>query len=319
MPFCQSDRGKRMERIIQFREFCPRRHQANFPDYWFFLLFTILCVLFLASCSSAQIQKSPAKGIYHIVKKGETAYSIARLYSISLQELKLTNNINDLFIIQEGETLFIPGAVQALEPVLEHKTSSSLETKSGTEPEPDRKTGSEKTTFVKPSDQVPTGKKTQQKLPQKPDIHSHEKKGPEMETKPVPSEKPQPLKTEKGLFTWPVKGKVQTHFGLQPNKTYYNWIKISCTEGTKIKAAAGGTVIFSATLKDFGETIIIRHAHELATVYTHLGKRNVKADQTVKKGTSIALAGKKDDSGEVFINFEIRHKGKARNPLTYLP
>jgi lipoprotein NlpD len=124
---------------------------------------------------------------------------------------------------------------------------------------------------------------------------------------------------EKGRFAWPVRGTVKTRFGIQPNKTYHNWIKITCPAGTRVKAAASGTVIFSANLKDFGETVIIRHANDFATVYTHLRKRSVRAYQDVGKGQTIGHAGRTDEAGETYFNFEIRIKGKARNPLFYLP
>jgi lipoprotein NlpD len=89
--------------------------------------------------------------------------------------------------------------------------------------------------------------------------------------------------------------------------------------GTPVKAAASGTVIFSSALKDYGETIIIRHEKEFATVYTHLKKRHVKIDQNVKKGEIIALVGQKDKTGNAYLNFEIRLRGKARNPMFFLP
>jgi Membrane proteins related to metalloendopeptidases len=112
---------------------------------------------------------------------------------------------------------------------------------------------------------------------------------------------------------------VKTRFGIQPNKTYHNWIKIVSVAGTPVKAAASGTVIFSSALKDYGETIIIRHEKEFATVYTHLNQRYVKIDQNVKKGETIASVGQKDKAGNAYINFEIRLRGKARNPLFFLP
>jgi lipoprotein NlpD len=112
---------------------------------------------------------------------------------------------------------------------------------------------------------------------------------------------------------------VKENFGIQPNKTYNNWIKIVSTTGTKVKAAAAGTVIFSSKLKNYGETVIIRHKDNYATVYTHLKKRYVRIDQSVKKGEAIALLGEKDDAGLTYINFEIRLQGKARNPLLFLP
>jgi lipoprotein NlpD len=150
-----------------------------------------------------------------------------------------------------------------------------------------------------------------------------EKKYPDKKTelksttkKTVENEK---IKPDKNRFIWPVRGTVKTVFGIQPNKTYNNWIKIISKPGIKVKAAANGTVIFSSYLKNYGETIIIRHKDNYATVYTHLKKRYVKIDKDVKKGETIALLGEKDETGATYMNFEVRFKGKARNPMLFLP
>ena len=42
---------------------------------------------------------------------------------------------------------------------------------------------------------------------------------------------------EKGKLVWPVRGKVKTSFGVQPNKTFHNWIRISCAEGEAVRSA----------------------------------------------------------------------------------
>jgi lipoprotein NlpD len=127
------------------------------------------------------------------------------------------------------------------------------------------------------------------------------------------------IRIEKRKFIWPVRGSVKTRFGIQPNKTYHNWIKIVSTAGTQVRAAASGAVIFSSRLKNFGETVIIRHEDNFSTVYTHLKKRYVRTDQNVKKGEAIALVGEKDGAGTAYINFEIRLQGNPRNPLFFLP
>jgi lipoprotein NlpD len=144
------------------------------------------------------------------------------------------------------------------------------------------------------------------------------KTGRKTKEKPVVEEKEE-IQFERKRFIWPVRGSVKTRFGIQPNKTYHNWVKIASVAGTQVKAAASGIVIFSSQLKDYGETIIIRHEENYATVYTHLKKRYVKNDQTVKKGESIALVGEKDEAGDAYMNFEVRLRGKARNPLFFLP
>ena len=127
------------------------------------------------------------------------------------------------------------------------------------------------------------------------------------------------IKFDKDRFIWPVKGKIRAKFGIQPNGMYYNGITIAAKEGAPVIAAASGTVIFSAPLRDYGETIIIKHEDNYATVYTHLNSRMVKVDDPVKKGSRIAILGKSQKKGEVLLSFEIRYKNKARNPLFFLP
>jgi lipoprotein NlpD len=85
-------------------------------------------------------------------------------------------------------------------------------------------------------------------------------------------------------------------------------------------AAAAGKVIYSMMLARFGNTIIIEHADDYKTVYYDLGKRLVETPQQVKKGDPIAtIGGNKASKNEAFINFEIRHKNRPRNPLFFLP
>ena len=132
-------------------------------------------------------------------------------------------------------------------------------------------------------------------------------------------EKAEEIQFDKDRFIWPVKGKVVSRFGIQPNKMNFNGIRIAATEEAAVQAAAGGTVIFSAPLKEYGETIIIKHEDNYATVYTHLGTRTVRGDARVKKGDRIAFLGKAGERVESYLYFEIRHKNKARNPLFFFP
>jgi lipoprotein NlpD len=97
---------------------------------------------------------------------------------------------------------------------------------------------------------------------------------------------------------------------------FYNGISVGVSKETTIVAAAEGYVIFSATLKDYGETVIIRHDAQYATVYTHLTKSFVKPDQKIKQGDPIALVS--PSQGSSSFAFEIRHKNKAQDPIPLL-
>ncbi len=316
---------------------------------WHKILVCFFCILFFLqltiSCSGSQVQKPQAVGVYHRVKKGETAWSIARAYNIKLQDLAEINNIEDPALVKEDTIIFIPDAKQVIDDVMTHAKSMDaqvnptaaadtadnakkpVENKSskeeikanGVQPVMDKKTvlppvATEKQPPKKvlpaeesvPKEAIPVPKGNDEKNDNKSKVK-------------LPSAEKEIIQRESGRFIWPVRGNVKTRFGIQPNKTYHNWIKIVSVAGTPVKAADSGTVIFSSALKNYGETIIIRHEKEFATVYTHLKKRYVKIDQNVKIGETIASVGQKDEAGNAYINFEIRLHGKARNPLFFLP
>ena len=307
---------------------------------WYKLLVCFLCILFfmqlIISCSGSQVQKTQAKGIYHRVKKGETVWSIARAYNIKLQDLAEINNIEDSALVKEDTIIFIPDAKQVIDDVMTHAKSMDAQVSAPTladtpdnekkvtglqQPSPDKKTMPPPVTMEK---QPPTKVLPREESVPKEVIPAQKGTDGKIESRPkakLPVEEKEKIQREEGRFIWPVRGSVKTRFGIQPNKTNHNnsWIKIVSIAGTPVKAAASGTVIFSSALPTFGETIIIRHEKEFTTVYTHLKKRYVKIDQNVKKGETIALVGQKDEAGNAYINFEIRSRGKARNPLFFLP
>ena len=145
-------------------------------------------------------------------------------------------------------------------------------------------------------------------------------RGPEQKAAPdVSKGEPELLRFDRKRFIWPVRGRVISRFGIQPNGMYYNGITLSVREGQPVAAAADGTVIYSGTLKDYGETVIIKHEDHYATVYTHLGQRKVKTTDRLKKGDQIGMPGPAEKKGNAQLNFEIRYKNKARNPMFFLP
>jgi len=260
-------------------------------------------------------------GVYHIVKKNETVWSISRAYGVTVEELAKANDIIDIHSIRENNVLFIPSACQVIDDTADMGNVAHETRFSGDQPVrgavqtviPDgnvkaEKSGEKKKGIKKDAEDSPAKEMQNQN-------HTDKKTVPPYRA-PEPDKK---ISTGGNLFIWPVRGDVKAHFGVQRNKTFNNWIKIASVAGRKIKAAESGTVIFSSHLKNYGETIIIRHKGNFATVYTHLQKRLVKIDRNVKKGEAIAVTGEKDDNGDVYMNFEIRFKGKAQNPLLFLP
>ncbi|HOD34372.1 MAG TPA: peptidoglycan DD-metalloendopeptidase family protein [Syntrophales bacterium] len=144
---------------------------------------------------------------------------------------------------------------------------------------------------------------------------------PEGASKKAPVEQtPGKIDLPRGRFMWPVKGKVTSKFGIQSTGMKNNGIRITAKEGSPVVASAGGTVIYSAPLKYYGDTVLLRHDDNYVTVYTNLKDRVVKKDDRVKKGEKLALLAKPGDGSEnAYLYFEIRQHNKARNPMFFLP
>lgn len=316
-------------------------HRINMA--WRLIITTCLIANLLCSCTVFHMK---TKGVYHRVKNGETLWSIAKAYDIKIQELAEANNITDPNLIGSDSVLFIPDADQVIDDVM----SSVSEIKPPVKPaQPLQREG--KSPLIKPGKEEPPGNKVQLKPdtlpirdasggkagvsfkpePKSTVVNSKEAASvvavivpPKQETgkkveQKINGTESDKIKFDKERFIWPVKGKVRAKFGIQPNGMYYNGITIAAKEKAPVVAAAGGIVIFSAPLRDYGETIIIKHEDNYATVYTNLNNRIVNVDDPVKKGSRIAFLGKPQKKGEVLLNFEIRYKNKARNPLFFLP
>jgi lipoprotein NlpD len=309
----------------------PRSHIRK----WIILL--IVGSLFPA-CSGQPIKSVKtfqAKGIYHRVKSGETLYLIARAYNVNVQELAEANNIEDPSRIEADSVIFVPDARQVIDDIMASMTNSD---QFPLKP-PVR------AAVMQPRAETLPGMSTIRIRPGKvvdhlPESHREEKKdaaGPEKETparlvgqvsepaaKPIVAHEP-PASTpsiqfDRKRFVWPVKGRVVSRFGIQPNGMYHNGITISAGEGVPVIAAASGTVILSGSLPGYGETIIIQHEDQYATVYTSLGQRKVKLDDRVKQAEMIGRLGKGEGKGsEPRLSFEVRYQNKARNPVFFLP
>jgi murein DD-endopeptidase MepM/ murein hydrolase activator NlpD len=306
---------------------------------WRLLIIPLLLVNLLYACTGHYAKTVKTKGVYHRVKSGDTLWSIARAYNINVQELAEINNITDQKLLGFDSVLFIPEADQVIDDVMSSvgKMESSGKTIQKEEKISAPSHGKEalsndtvplKRDVLSPRN-VPKGKAAASSKKESKSmtaltgqVPSKQETGQKVEDKSTErnnggeSEK---IKFDKERFIWPVKGNVRSKFGVQPNGMYYNGIKIGAREGTPVLAAASGTVIFSAHLKDYGETIIIKHEDNYSTVYTNLSNRMVKVDDQVTKGGRIAFPGKPDQKGEAHLNFEIRHQNKARNPLFFLP
>lgn len=116
-------------------------------------------------------------------------------------------------------------------------------------------------------------------------------------------------------WIWPASGVTLTGFDDTKNKG----VDIGGATGDAVLAASDGRVVYAgASLRGYGNMIILKHNNTYLTAYAHNQTLLVKEEQTVKKGQKIAEMGN-SDADRVKLHFELRRYGKPVDPLKYLP
>ena len=118
-------------------------------------------------------------------------------------------------------------------------------------------------------------------------------------------------------FVRPTSGVVTSRFGARWGSTHTG-IDIGAPTGTNIKAAAGGTVIFSGWKGTLGKLVVVSHGNGVQTYYAHCSSLLVSSGQTVSAGQLIAKMGSTGRSTGPHLHFEIRVNGSAINPQSYI-
>ena len=128
-----------------------------------------------------------------------------------------------------------------------------------------------------------------------------------------------PQSTGIGKLRWPVRGQVVTPFGAQDGSVRNDGIDISVPEGTDVKAAENGVVIYAGSgLKEYGNTVLVRHDNGLVTVYGHASELKVNRGDKVERGQVIAASGMTGNAKQPKLHFEVRDNATPSNPTSYL-
>ena len=227
----------------------------------------------------------------HKVKRGETVYSIARLYDTPVQGIAQWNGLGPQLNVREGQFILIPqGGTPA---------PKAVATTASATPAP----GTGSATPVPPSasaplpDETPSAPTPAAAVPKAPDL------GPATVT---------PAPAKDAIFARPVQGSVIRAYASGRNEG----IDIGAPAGTNVKAAGSGTVAAVTTNTSGVAIVVIKHSGGLLTVYTNLDKLTVAKGATVSKGQTIGKVRAGDPS---FLHFEVRRGLNSVDPTDFLP
>lgn len=122
-----------------------------------------------------------------------------------------------------------------------------------------------------------------------------------------------------GSFRWPIRGRVISAYGVKANGERNDGINIEAPEGTPIKAAEGGTVIYAGNeLKGYGYLVLVKHPNGFVSAYAHASEILVQRDDTVMRGQTIAKVGSTGGVPRPQLHFELRKGNKPIDPLPFL-
>lgn len=220
--------------------------------------------------------------VRHRVARGETAYSIARLYGVSVRSLAEWNGLGPDLTVQEGTFLFIPIVLE------------------GAEAAPDGAAPGESATPVPPSasEPLPEGIETAE-LPEAPNMEA-----------PTPTPEETAETAAEPQMQRPVQGEI-----IRPYSSRNEGIDIAAPAGTPVRAAAAGEVAAITRDTDQVPILVLRHPGNLLTVYANISDIQVARGDTVARGQTIASVGAGDPA---FLHFEVRQGFESVDPTPYI-
>lgn len=255
------------------------------------------------SASRAPAPRSSATPAAHIVKRGDTLYSIAWRYRFDYRRLASWNAIREPYTIYPGQKLRLSQPP---------KTAATRTTRSST-----KASG----TIARKPLSPPAGAESKSTQASGRPAKSASKTSKGKKTASAGSLKKRDKKAAKGgnapvkRWYWPAKGKVVTPFSRSGGKG----IDIAGKFGQSIVAASNGQVVYSGSgLIGYGQLIIVKHNKRYLSAYAHNNKILVKEGDTVRGGQRIAEMGR-SGSNRALLHFEIRRDGKPIDPIRYLP
>lgn len=282
------------------------------------VVFNILIIsIFLSSCIFSE-NKAPSSDLSnisrykppntntHIVKTGETLYSIAWRYGLDYRTLAKMNGVGENYLIYAGKTLILSGKKKSV-PDKGKKTSVSKHKDVASSSSVNKSTSSGSKSNVSRTSRPKTTKTVAP-------VWRPEKKSSSKSSVAISK-----LSAKSIHWRWPSRGRVITNFST--GKSANKGIDIRGKKGESVFAAATGKVVYAGSgLRGYGQLIIIKHNDVYLSAYAHNDSIRVREGQNVKAGQHIADIGSSGSRTEsVKLHFEIRRNGQPINPLTLLP
>lgn len=142
-------------------------------------------------------------------------------------------------------------------------------------------------------------------------------KGPQSEVIVTGTQDPPPSKGT-GYFINPLPASsISSRFGSRSGG-YHTGLDMAKSFGSPIKAADGGTVVFAGWSGSYGYMVEIDHGGGFTTRYAHCSDLYVSRGEKVYQGKVVGAVGETGIATGPHLHFEVRKYGSAVNPSNYI-
>ena len=242
----------------------------------------------------------------HTIASGESLYTIARRYEVTTQALVQANGLSSPDKIVVGQKVIIPGRAD----LLATKAPTAIQVASASPmaaPAPLQQTLPQAAPNA-----LQAAKPVLGTTPASAPLAAPVQAAP-AQVASVPAAEPAMSGNDK--FRWPASGRVLVDFASSKG----TGINIEVPEGSTVKAAENGTVIYVGSgVEGYGNLVLIRHPNGYVSAYAHLQSMSVAKGAVVTRGDSIGAAGMTGSVTKPQLHFELRKGATPVDPVPLL-
>ena len=241
-----------------------------------------------AATASAPAPTPAGPGYRYVVQPGDTVAGVGRRFGVRAQTIIELNGLTPQGGVRAGQALTLPSSARdrGSDPYATGPAPSGM---SRSQDE-----GSAPAPVAAPAPPVRTAAPSPQTA--------------------TPAATPAAVATRgRGRFIWPLRGEILSRFGSAGTGLRNDGINIAAPEGTSVKAAAAGEVVYAGSvIQAFGNMVLIKHPDGWVTAYGHLGRIDVRMRDQVTQGQIIGAVGSSGGVPTPQLHFEIRFAPSAR-------
>jgi len=124
----------------------------------------------------------------------------------------------------------------------------------------------------------------------------------------------------RGKLRLPVRGELTRRYGAPRGATGIEakGVFIRAPQGEPVRAVARGQVVYADWMRGFGNLMIVDHGENYLSIYANADSLLKQVGDLVHPGEPLATAGASGGNEETGLYFELRHLGRAFDPLGWV-